>query len=440
MTTMTNSDWHALYTQKTTSADEAIAATLRSGCRVFLTGNCSVPRVLTDALVAYAPQVNDVEIAQTLTVGPAPWNAPALAGHLRANVMFLGHNSRQAVWDGRADYTPVLLSEFPLLFKHKVLPVDVAFVHLSPPDDHGFCSYSIETGLTKSAAESAACIVAQVNAQMPYIGGDTFIHVKDIDFIVETDAPLDAFAMSGSPGDPTIEGIAQHIAELIPDGATLQMGIGAIPDSVLPYLENKKDLGIHTELFSDGVMKLVEKGVITGARKTLHPGKITAGFVLGSRELYRWLDHNDLVELHRTDYINDPCVIGQNYRQVAINGAIEVDLTGQVCADSIGPRLYSGVGGQMDFIYGASRSEGGVPIIALPSTAKQQTVSRIVPMLKEGAGVVTTRNHVHWVVTEYGAVDLYGMSVRQRARALISIAHPDFRNTLTKAAQDLNLF
>ncbi len=435
--TIANTDWHANYAKKVTGAAEAVAATVHSGSRVFLTGNCSVPRVLTDALVTYAPNVTDVEIAQTLTVGPAPWSAPEMAGHLRANVMFIGHNSRQAIWEGRADFTPVLLSEFPLLFKNRILPVDVAFVHLSPPDDHGFCSFSIETGLTKSAAESADCIVAQVNAQMPYIAGDTFIHINDIDYIVETDEPLDEFAMGAMPGDPTVESIAQHIAELIPDGATLQMGIGAIPDSVLPYLEDKRDLGIHTELFSDGVMHLVEKGVITGARKTLHPGKISAGFVLGSRELYRWLDHNDLVELRRTDYINDPCVVGQNYRQVAINGAIEVDLTGQVCADSIGAKLYSGVGGQMDFIYGAARSDGGVPIIALPSTAKRASMTRIVPVLKQGAGVVTTRNHVHWVVTEYGAVDLYGMTVRQRAKALIGIAHPKFRDALTKEAQEL---
>ncbi len=431
-------DWQTTYTEKLTTAEAAVAATVHSDSRVFLTGNCSVPRALTDALVAYAPQVENVEVAQTLTVGPAPWNAPALEGHLRSNVMFIGHNVRKAVWEGRADYTPVLLSEFPLLFRRGTLPVDVAFVHLSPPDEHGFCSFSIETGLTKTATESAHCIVAQVNHQMPYIVGDTFIHVKDLDHIVEVDMDLDEFSMAAHPDDPVAGQIASHVAELIPDGATLQMGIGAIPDSVLPYLEDRQDLGIHSELFSDGVMHLVEKGVITGARKTLHRGKITAGFVLGSRELYRWLDHNDLVELHRTDYINDPCVIGQNYRQVAINGAIEIDLTGQVCADSIGPRMYSGVGGQMDFIYGASRSEGGVPIIALPSTAKDDKMSRIVPMLKEGGGVVTTRNHIHWVVTEYGAVDLYGKSIRQRATALINVAHPDFREALTEQAQALN--
>jgi acetyl-CoA hydrolase len=427
-------NWKTHYNDKLSEADDAIAATVRSGGRVFMTGNCSVPRTLVDALVDYAPRVQDVELAQTLTVGSAPWTAPEMAGHLRSNVMFIGHNMRQAVWEKRADYTPVLLSEFPLLFGEGVLPIDVAFIHLSRPDENGFCSFSIETGLTKTAAESAKCLVAQVNAQMPYVMGDTLIHVSDLDYIVETDEPLDEFRMAGDGENPVVEGIAKHIAELIPDGATLQMGIGAVPDSVLQYLEDKKDLGIHTELFSDGVMHLVEKGVITGGKKTLHRGKIVAGFVLGSRALYDWLDHNDVVELHRTDYVNDPCVIGQNYRQVAINGAIEVDLTGQVCADSIGPKLYSGVGGQMDFIYGASRSEGGLPIIALPSTAKGGTMSRVVPTLKPGAGVVTTRNHVHWIVTEHGAVDLYGKSIRDRARALIGIADPKFREELTEQA------
>jgi acetyl-CoA hydrolase len=271
---------------------------------------------------------------------------------------------------------------------------------------------------------------------MPRIHGDTFIHVDDLDYVVEVDEPLYEYTMAASD-DPIVGGIARHVAELIPDGATLQMGIGGVPDAVLGYLEDKRDLGIHTELFSDGVMQLVEEGVITGSRKTLHPGKIVAGFILGSRSLYDWLDGNPTVELHPTEYVNDPCIIGQNYRQVSINSAIEVDLTGQVCADSIGPRLYSGVGGQMDFIYGASRSQGGVPIIALPSTARRGERSRIAPMLQEGAGVVTTRNHVHWVVTEYGAVNLYGKSIRERVKGLIGIAHPKFRDELRHRAKEL---
>ena len=430
-------DWLALYREKVECASTAIASTIHSNSRVFLTGNCSVPKELVSALVDYAPQITGVELAQTLSVSPATWAIPKLDGHLRSNVMFIGHNIRQAIWKKRADYTPVLLSEFPLLFKNGILPIDVALVHISKPDNDGYCSFSIENGLTKTPAESAKCIVAQVNAQMPFILGDTLIHIQDIDHIVEVDEPLDEFTMASNPNDPVVEAIAQNIADLIPDHATLQMGIGAVPDTVLRYLEGKKNLGVHSELFSDGVMNLVEKGVITGSMKTLHPGKVTAGFVLGSHELYRWLDRNPLVELQRTEYINDPCIIGKNYRQVAINGAIEVDLTGQVCADSIGPKLYSGVGGQMDFIYGASRSEGGMPILALPSTAKNKTQSRIVPMLKEGAGVVTSRNHVHWIVTEYGAANLYGQNIRQRAKALIQIAHPAYRGKLEQLAKTL---
>ncbi|MGC9356981.1 MAG: acetyl-CoA hydrolase/transferase family protein [Anaerolineae bacterium] len=429
--------WRADYRSKVVTAEEAIGATVASGCRIFLTGNCSVPSALVDALVAYAPNVEDVEIAQVLTVGPAGWAAPEVAGHLRSNVMFIGRNLREAIWERRADYTPVLLSEFPVLFGRGVLPVDVAFAHLSPPDEHGYCSFSLETGLAKTPVESAKAIVAQINPRMPRILGDTFIHVSDLDYIVEAETPLQSFKMSNNPHSPVVTAIARNTAALIPDGATLQMGIGAVADTVLHYLGDRKDLGVHTELFSDGVMHLVEAGVITGARKTLHRGKVTAGFILGSEALYSWLDGNPVVELHPTEYVNDPCVIGQNYRQVAINGAIEVDLTGQVCADSIGSRFFSGVGGQVDFIYGASRSEGGLPIIALPSTARGGERSRIVPTLTPGAGVVTTRNHVHWVVTEHGAVDLYGKSIRERVEALISIAQPDFRDELHQAARDL---
>ncbi len=430
-------NWRTLYEARTVTAQEAVTATVTSGDRIFLTGNCSVPTVLVDALVAHASSVREVEIAQVLTVGPAPWVAPELTGHLRSNTMFIGHNIRSAVWEGRVDYTPVLLSEFPRLFGRSVLPVDVAFAHLSPPDDEGYCSFGLETGLAKTPVESARIIVAQVNVQMPRILGETRIHVSELDYIVEVDESLQSFQMAAAPGDPVVEAIAGHIAELIPDGATLQMGIGAVPDAVLAYLEEKRDLGVHTELFSDGVMRLVERGVITGARKSLHPGKIIAGFVLGSETLYRWLHENPQVALYPTEYVNDPCIIGQNYRQVAINGAIEVDLTGQVCADSIGPRFFSGVGGQVDFIYGAARSEGGLPIIALPSTAQGGRKSRIVPTLTPGAGVVTTRNHVHWIVTEHGAVDLHGLPIRRRVEALIGLAAPEFRPELRAKAQEL---
>jgi acetyl-CoA hydrolase len=316
--------------------------------------------------------------------------------------------------------------------------VDVAFVHLSPPDEHGFCSYGIETGLTKSPAEGAKTIIAEVNENMPRCLGDSFIHVSRLDHIVPVRYPLLELPMTEGGLSEVHVKIGEYIADLIPDGATMQMGIGAIPDAVLNFLHHKRDLGIHTELFSDSVIDLVEAGVITNALKTLHPGKITAGFMLGTKRLYRWVHDNPIIELHRTEYINDPFVIAQNDRQVAINSAIEVDLTGQVCADSIGPRLYSGVGGQFDFIYGASRSEGGVPIIALPATAKGGTISRIVPMLKRGAGVVTSRYHVHYVVTEHGVADLYGKTIRQRAQALIHIAAPQFQDELTRAAKELH--
>lgn len=428
-------DFRAIYQSRIVPAEEAVR-TIKSGDRVFLTGNCSVPQTVLAALVDYAPQLNDVEIVQALSVGPADYVSPEMEGHLRVNTMFTSANVRKAVQEGRADFTPVLLSEFTLLFKNGHLPLDAALVHLSPPDNYGFCSFGVEVGLTKTPAESAKIIIAEVNQRMPRTLGDSFIHISNVDYIVPVDYPLAEMPMAAQNGSEVIEMIAQHIAELIPDGATMQLGIGAIPDAMLKYLYEKKDLGIHTELFSDGVIDLVDAGVLTNARKTLHPGKIIAGFILGTQRLYDWVDDNPLIELHPTEYVNDPFVIAQNDRMVAINSAIEIDLTGQVCADSIGPKIYSGVGGQFDFIYGASRSRGGIPIIALPSTAKQ--FSRIVPMLKQGSGVVTTRNHVRYVVTEYGIADLYGKTIRQRARALINVAHPDFRDELSYQARDLH--
>ena len=433
-------DFQAIYQSRVVTAEEAVKK-IQSGQRVFLSGNCSTPHMVLAALVKYAPNLKDVEIAQALTVGAADYVGPEMEGHLRVNTLFISANIRKAVQEGRADFTPVLLSEFPLMFKNRILPVDVALVHLSPPDEHGFCSFGIETGLTKSAAESAAVIIAEVNQQMPRCLGDSFIHVSRINHIIPVDYPLPEMTMGGEGGDEATEKIAGYCADLIPDGATMQMGIGAIPDAVLKFLYHKKDLGIHSELFSDGVIGLVDAGILTNARKTLHMGKITAGFMIGTRRLYQWADDNPLIELHPTEYINDPFVIAQNERMVAINSAIEVDLTGQVCADSIGPKLFSGVGGQLDFIYGASRSKGGVPMIALPSTAVMRdgtVISRIVSMLKRGAGVVTTRNHIRYVITEYGVANLYGKSIRQRALALIDVAHPDFRDDLRKEATELH--
>jgi acetyl-CoA hydrolase len=433
-------DYNKLYQSRVISAEEAVRH-IKSGNRVFLTGNCSVPQKVLGALVDYAPELQNVEICQALSIGPADYVKPEMQGHLQVNTMFVSANVRKAVNDGRADFTPVLLSEFTLLFKNKHLPVDVALIHVSPPDEHGFCSLGIEVGLTKSPAESAKTIIAEVNQQMPRTLGDSFIHLSRLNYLVPVDYELPELLMSEGGPDETVDKIAQHIAELIPDGATMQMGIGAIPDAVLNYLKDKRDLGIHTELFSDGVIELVEMGILTGARKSIHPGKMIAGFIIGSRRLYDWVDDNPLIELHPTEYVNDPFVIAQNEKQVAINSALEVDLTGQVCADSIGPKIYSGVGGQLDFIYGASRSKGGVPIIALPSTTTLRdgrVISRIVHMLNRGAGVVTTRNHVHYVVTEYGVADLYGKSIRRRAEQLINIAHPDFREELTHQAKELH--
>ena len=427
--------WTNIYEARITTPDEAVTH-IQSGQRIFLTGNCSVPQQVLAALVKYAPQLHDVEICQALTIGPADYVSPDVEGHIRVNTMFVSANIRNAVQQGKADFTPVLLSEFPLLFKKGFLPIDIALIHVSPPDEHGFCSLGTEVGLTKSAAESAKVIIAEVNQRVPRTLGDSFIHVSRINHIVPVNYALPELNMGSKGTSVTIEKIAGFIADLIPDGATMQTGIGAIPDAVLKYLRDKKDLGIHTELFSDGIIDLVEAGVITNARKTLHPGKVIAGFILGTQRLYNWVDDNPMIELHPTEYVNDPFVIAQNQRMVAINSAIEVDLTGQVCADSIGHKLYSGVGGQLDFIYGASRSKGGIPIIALPSQAKNY--SRIVPTLKPGAGVVTSRNHVHYVVTEYGVADLYGKTINQRARALISVTHPDFRDELTFQARELH--
>jgi 4-hydroxybutyrate CoA-transferase len=432
-------DWKTEYAGKIVSADDAVRL-VKSGQRIFLTGNCSVPRELLSALIRRAPELTNVEICQALTIIGSEYVAPEMEGHLRVNSLFASANVRKAIHEGHADFTPVHLSEFPLLFMKGILKLDVAFVHLSTPDEEGYCTYGVESGLTKGPAESAGLIIAEINEQMPHMCGDTKVHISRLDAIVAVDYPL-AEHPPCDVDNPIMEKIGQHIADRIQDGATLQMGIGDIPHAVLKFLRNRKDLGIHSELISDGVMELVEKGVINNSRKTIHKGKITAGFLLGSHALQRWCDHNVLVDLQRTEYVNHPMTIAKNYRMVAINSAIEVDLTGQVCSDSIGPKIYSGTGGQCDFIYGSSMSEEGMPIIALPSTSTSSSGivhNKIVPMLKQGAGVVTTRNHVHHVVTEYGMVDLYGKSFRQRAIALISIAHPDFRDELIFEAKKLN--
>src|SRR6185436_2611296 len=347
-------DLNSIYQSRITTPQEAVQV-IKSNSRIFLTGNVSVPQKALGALVEYAPLLEDVEICQALTIGSADYVNPEMEGHLRVNTLFISHNVRNAVQEGRADFTPVMLSEFPLLFKRGYLPLDVAIIHVSPPDEHGFCSVGVEVGLTKTPAENAKIIIAEVNQRMPRTLGDSFIHVSRLNYIIPVNYPIPEMIMTSKGSSEVVEKIAGFIAELNPDGATMQLGIGAIPDAVLKYLHNKKDLGVHSELFSDGVIELVNAGVLTNARKTLHPGKIIAGFILGTQDLYNWVNNNPRIELHPTEYVNDPFVIAQNERMVAINSAIEVDLTGQVCADSIGPKLYSGVGGQLDFIYGASR-------------------------------------------------------------------------------------
>ena len=425
-----------LLQRRTTTAAEAVKI-ITSGMRLFLTGNCSVPQTVLAALVDRATELSNVEIVQVLTIGPADYVAPEMEGHIRVNSLFISDNVRKAVNEGRADFTPCFLSEVPLLFKTGRIPLDVALIHVAPPDEHGFCSLGVEVGITKSAAQSARVVIAEVNPNMPRTLGDAFIHISKIDHVVPVSYELPETPM-GELND-TARGIARHIAGIIPNGATLQMGIGGIPDAVLHELHGHKHLGIHTELFSDGIIDLVERGIIDGEMKSLHPGKIAAGFLLGTKRLYRFVHDNPVVEMHPTEYINDPFVIARNDRMVAINSAIEVDLTGQVCSDSIGTRLYSGVGGQVDFIYGASRSKGGVPIIALPSSATVQgkRVSKIVSTIKLGGGVVTSRSHVRYVVTEHGVADLYARTIRERARALIGIADPEFRDGLEQEARQL---
>ncbi|MEO8391916.1 MAG: acetyl-CoA hydrolase/transferase C-terminal domain-containing protein [Chloroflexota bacterium] len=415
------------------TADQA-AEKIMSGQRVFLTGNCSTPQKFLSALRQRYQELRNVELVQVLDLGPGDYVTQDMADHVRINSLFVSSNVRKAVNNGLADFTPIFLSDIPGLFRSGRLPLDVAVIHVSPPDEHGYCSYGVEVGVTKSAAESAKLVIAEINPQMPRTLGDSFIHISQIDYFIDVDYPLPQ--IRGEASSKIQEEIAKAIAPLIPDGATLQTGIGGIPDAVLHHLQDHKNLGIHTELFSDGVMQMIEAGVITNSAKSIHAGKVIAGFVLGTKALYDYIDDNPIFELHPTEYVNDPFIIAKNDRMISINSALEVDLTGQVCADSIGHQFYSAVGGQLDFVRGASRSKGGKAIIALPSTTKGGSVNRIVPALKPGAGVTTTRNDVQYVVTEHGVADLYGRTIAQRAQALINIAHPEFREQLLAFARE----
>jgi len=414
------------------TADEAVKI-IKSGDRVFVHGISATPVQLVEAMTRRHNELKKVEVVHLHTEGPAPYADPEYKDSFFVNALFVGSNVRKAINDGRGDYVPVFLSEVPNLFRHNIMPLDVALIHVSPPDKHGYCSLGVSVDATVAAVQTAKYVIAQVNPNMPRTHGDGLIHVNQINALVEVDDELPEQIVP-EPDEAELR-IGQFCAELIDDGATLQMGIGAIPNAVLKSLTGHKNLGIHTEMFSDGVIDLVEKGVITGKKKKIHPGKIVSGFVMGTRKTYDYIDDNPAVAMLDIAYINDTAVIRRNPKVTAINSAVEVDLTGQICADSIGTYQYSGVGGQMDFIRGASLSPGGKPIIALPSVTRKG-ISRIVPHLKQGAGVVTTRAHVHYVVTEYGIANLYGKNMGQRAEELVNIAHPDHREELSKSLYD----
>jgi acyl-CoA hydrolase len=419
--------WGTEYKKKLRTPEEALRC-VQSGMRVYIQPGCAEPETLVEALIKRAPFVQDVEIVHMMTMGAAPYVAPEMAGHFRHNAVFIGGNVRDAINDGRADYTPVYLSEIEELFESGAMPIDVALIEVSPPDAHGFCSFGVGVDTTLTAARLAHFVVAQVNDQMPRTYGDSFIHVSDIDAVVESSRPL--CALKKPEVTDLHVAIARNVSSLIEDGAVLQTGIGGIPDAVLPFLTDRKDLGVHSELVSDGVIPLIQAGVITGARKNFKPRKIILGFALGTKTLFDFVDDNPIFEFHPTAYTNDPALIARNDKMVAINSALQIDLTGQVCSDSIGNQFYSGIGGQVDFLRGASRSKGGKPIIAISSTAKDGSISRIVPMLSPGAGVVTSRGLIRYVVTEYGIAYLHGKSIRERAKALIEISHPKFREGL----------
>ncbi|NPV91467.1 MAG: acetyl-CoA hydrolase/transferase family protein [Firmicutes bacterium] len=425
-------DWQDYYHQRTVTAEEAVKA-IKSGDRVVLGHACGEPQALPITMVERASELENVEVVHMVAMGRALYCAPGMERHFRHNALFVGGSSREAVNQGRGDYTPCFFSEIPRLFKQGILPVDVAMIQVTPPDKFGFCSLGVSVDYTKSLVDCAGTVLAEVNPNMPRTLGDSFVHVSQIDYFIDTDLPI--IELPRPRIGPVEEAIGKSIASLVDDGSTLQLGIGAIPDAVLLFLKEKKDLGIHSEMFSDGVVELIEAGVVNCREKTLHPGKAVVAFLMGTRKLYDFVDQNPMVEMYPVDYVNDPFVISQNDRIVAINSALQVDLMGQVCADTIGPKQFSGVGGQVDFVRGASRSRGGKSIIALPSTASGGKISRIVSQLDAGAAVTTSRNDVHFVVTEYGIADLRGRTLRERADALISIAHPDFRGELGKGAR-----
>ncbi|HEX6891751.1 MAG TPA: acetyl-CoA hydrolase/transferase C-terminal domain-containing protein [Chryseolinea sp.] len=416
---------------KVKSGEEAIKA-IKPGDRVYIHGGAATPAYLLDKLVERADELWNVELVSISLQGRASVMDPKYKASFRMNSLFVSENVRQAVNDGRADYVPIFLSDIPLLFRRNILPIDVALVQVSPPDKHGYCSLGVSVDVASAAVKTAKHVIAQVNPRMPRTMGDGIIHQDECDVMVLMEQELPEIVKGGT-SDEIIKRIGNYCADLVEDGATLQTGIGAIPDAVLSSLTNHKELGVHTEMFSDGFIPLIEKGVVTNQHKKKYRNKVVASIILGTRKLYDFVDDNPSVIVLNIDYVNDTSIIRTNPKVTAINSAIEVDITGQVCSDSIGAYHFSGVGGQMDFVRGAALSDGGKPIIALPSITKKGQ-SRIAAFLKEGAGVVTTRAHAHYIVTEYGIAYLYGKNLRQRAKALIDIAHPNHREALEKAA------
>lgn len=413
---------------RTVSAQEAIAS-VQSNHNIYLHSIAAAPQTLIKELVAQAERLRNVGIIHMHTEGPAPYVAPEYAESFRVNCLFIGANMRKAVQEGRADYTPVFLSEIPKLFKNRIIPIDVALLNVSPPDVHGYCSLGTTVEAAHEALHSASIVIAQINPCVPRTHGDALIHESLLTYKVEVNEPI--FERTPTPLGDVERAIGRNVATLVQDGATIQMGIGAVPDAVLAELHSHKDLGVHSEMFSDGLIQLVEKGVVNGSRKTIHPYKIVSTFVMGSQRTYNFIHDNPMVAMLDVAYVNNPTVIQRNPKMTAINSAIEIDCTGQICADSIGTSPYSGVGGQVDFMRGAALSPGGVPIIALPSQTIKG-VSKIVSTLKQGAGVVTTRAHAHYVVTEYGIATLFGKSLRERARELVRIAHPNHQEQLAQ--------
>ena len=429
-------NWLDNYKSKLQTAAEAVQM-IKTGDRVYYAGNAAIPQALVRALAERKEELEHVQLNHVLLLGDDPLSAPGMEGHFRHNSLFVGPADRKAVNDGRADYVPIFLHQIPRLFSQGIVPLDVAMVMVSPPDEHGFMSLGVETLASKAACRAAKAVIAQVNGQMPRAPGDSFLHVSRVEAIVEHTERLPT--LETKPATPVEQAIGANIVPLIDAGATVQMGIGGIPDAVYAALDGPLDLGIHTEMISDGAMQAINRGVVTGNAKSLHPGKVVITFALGTDTLYEFLDNNPFIEAHPVEYVNDPVVASQNDNLVAINSAVEVDLTGQVCSDSIGPYIYSGFGGQVDFIRAAARSKGGKPIIAIPSSAKRGEMSRIVPFLKQGAGVVTSRADVHYVITEHGVANLFGKNLRERAEALIGIAEPKFRDELIEAAKERKL-